>query len=132
PEVQITKQGGFESFESPDGKFLYYTRGRGIPGIWRVAIEGGEEQLVLEQHQAGLWRYWRIVEQGIYFATASEAGPLIEFFSFATGQVSEIGRPTRGPEKYIPGLAVSPDGRSLLYVQMDQSGSDLMMVENFR
>ena len=30
------------------------------------------------------------------------------------------------------GLAVSPDGRYLLFAQNDFSGSDLMLVENFR
>ncbi len=29
-------------------------------------------------------------------------------------------------------LTVSPDGQRLLYSQIDQSGSDLMLVENFR
>jgi Tol biopolymer transport system component len=28
--------------------------------------------------------------------------------------------------------AVSPDGRSIIYQQQDQAGSDLMLVENFR
>ena len=27
---------------------------------------------------------------------------------------------------------VSPDGRSLLYTQVDEGGSDLMLVDNFR
>ena len=30
------------------------------------------------------------------------------------------------------GLAVSPDGRYLLFAQNDFSGSDLMLVENFK
>lgn len=29
-------------------------------------------------------------------------------------------------------LAVSPDGRWLLYPQVDQAGSDILLVENFR
>lgn len=131
--VQVTREGGFEGFESPDGKSLYYAKGRSIPGIWQVPIEGGEERLVLDHHQAGLWRYWRVADQGIYFVTAATPGPsLLEFFSFATGQVSEVARLERAPEKYTPGLAVSPDGRHLLCVWQDRSGSDLMMVENFR
>ena len=53
PAVQITTQGGFEGFESPDGKYFYYTKGRGIPGICRVPVEGGQEVPVIESHQAG-------------------------------------------------------------------------------
>jgi hypothetical protein len=29
-------------------------------------------------------------------------------------------------------LSISPDGRWVLYTQMDQAGSDLMLVENYR
>ena len=30
------------------------------------------------------------------------------------------------------GFAVSPDEKTILYTQVDQEGSDLMLVENFR
>jgi Tol biopolymer transport system component/DNA-binding winged helix-turn-helix (wHTH) protein len=130
--VQVTEQGGFEGFESFDGKSLYYTKGRAIPGLWRMPTAGGKEEFVTGHHQAGLWRYWRVTEQGIYFATATSAGAMLEFYSFANKQISEVVRLSRGAERYLPGLAVSPDGRSLLYCQMDRSGSDIMMVENFR
>jgi hypothetical protein len=30
------------------------------------------------------------------------------------------------------GLTLSPDGRWMLFTQMDQGGSELMLVENFR
>ena len=57
---------------------------------------------------------------------------VIEYYSFATGDV----KPVAVPEKQILptylGLSVSPDGRWLLYTQADQRGSDLMLVENFR
>ena len=73
-----------------------------------------------------------MVEQGIYFATTTEAGSSLAFLSFVFGRVSEIARLPKGSERKIPGLAVAPHGRSLLYARMDRSGSDLMMVEDFR
>jgi len=33
----------------------------------------------------------------------------------------------RGP----PGLTISPDGHWILYTRIDQSGSDIMLLENF-
>jgi Tol biopolymer transport system component len=133
PATQVTKQGGFEGFESSDGKFLYYGRGQGIPGIWRVPTAGGEETLVLDHHRVGNWRYWAVVELGIYFATAENPKqPLIEFFNFRTGQISPVAMLEKPIPKYVPGLSVSPDGRSLIWAQIDQEGSDIMLMEDFR
>jgi dipeptidyl aminopeptidase/acylaminoacyl peptidase len=133
PAVQVTRKGGFEGFETADGRYLYYLKGREIPGIWRVPSGGGEETSVTEHAQAGLWRSWRLAATGIYYATAaSPDGPRLEFMDLATGNVREIDRTIRPPDATIPSLAVSPDGRSLLYAQYDQSGSNIMMVEYFR
>jgi hypothetical protein len=52
-----------------------------------------------------------------------------QFMSFATGKVKTVA-PMSGPT--AEGLSVSPDGRSLLFSQLDETGSDLMLVENFR
>ena len=132
PPVQVTKHGGFEGFESFDGKFFYYSKGRAVPGIYKVPVAGGEETLVLDHHQAGLWRYWAVTNEGIYFATAETASsPVIEFLSFATNKISQIAKLNAPLFRTDPGLAISPDGQSLLLVQMDQRGSDIMLVENF-
>jgi eukaryotic-like serine/threonine-protein kinase len=131
--VQVTKQGGFDNMESPDGKFLYYAKGRGLSGIWRVPTTGGEETLVLDMQRSGYWRQWTVVDQGIYFVTAdTPKRPLIKFFSFATGKaptVSALEKPLPGTTS---GLSVSPDGRRLIWTQADQTSSDLMLMENFR
>ena len=129
----MTQQGGFEGFESPDGRFFYYAKGRGIPGIWRIPVEGGAETPVLDHHQAGLWRSWAVVEEGIYFVTAEKpTRPLIEFFSFATGKVTQITALEKPVIQGIWGLAVSPDRQWLLFTQVDQQSSDIMLMENFR
>jgi YD repeat-containing protein len=131
--TQVTKQGGFEGFESIDGKHFYYSKGRSVPGIWQIPVIGGEETLLLDHHKAGYWRFWAVAEKGIYFATANEpARPVIEFFNIATRKVTTIATLDKPLSPSDPGLTVSQNGRSLLYAQMDQSGSDLMLIENFR
>jgi Tol biopolymer transport system component/DNA-binding winged helix-turn-helix (wHTH) protein len=130
--VQVTDHGGFEAFESPDGKTLFYNKGRALAGLWRRPAGGGPEEFVTDHHQAGLWRFWRVSGEGLFFATAPADGARLEFLNLTTRQITEITRLPRGVERYVPGLAVSPDGRSILYCQKDRSGSDLMMVEHFR
>jgi dipeptidyl aminopeptidase/acylaminoacyl peptidase len=131
--IQVTKRGGFEAFESPDGELLYYTKGRGPGGIWQMPVAGGEERQAPELLGAGYWRYWAVQEQGIYFvAPVASARPAIKFFSFATRRVTQLGVLERDPLQGPPGFTVSPDGRWVLYAQADQSISDIMLVENFR
>jgi Tol biopolymer transport system component len=130
--MQMTQEGGFEGFESHDGKFFYYAKGRAVPGIWQIPTGGGKETLLLDHHNAGYWRHWAVAEKGIYFATANTPSqPVIELFSFATGKVTQVAALDRSLSRSEPGLAISPDGRWLLFAQMDQSGSDVMLVENF-
>ncbi len=133
--VMITKQGegGHLSVESPDGQFLYYQKRRLVPGIWRVPVAGGAETLILDHHRAGFWRHWTVLEQGIYFATAERPEqPLIEFFSFATGRVTLVATLQKRIDPWAAGLDVSPDGRWLVWSQVDQVGNDIMLMENFR
>jgi len=46
--VAVTRYGGYVAHESNDGRFVYYSKGRGQTSLWRVPAEGGEEQQVLE------------------------------------------------------------------------------------
>jgi len=132
--VQVTKRGGFAAFESPDGKFVYHTRGFGATGIWRVAVDSGEETPVLvDQPKLGYWGYWAVVDEGIYFVNVEvKLHPTIEFFSFATGRVTQIAAMEKEAVLASPGFAISPDGRWILYAQVDQSGGDITLVENFQ
>ena len=100
--------------------------------IWQKPVAGGAETLLLDHHKAGYWRFWAVTPKGIYFATANEpAHPIIEFFNLATSKVTTIATLDKPLSPSEPGLTVAPNGRSLLFAQKDQSGSDLMLVENF-
>jgi hypothetical protein len=124
--TQVTKNGGTELQESPDGRFIYYVRDK---GVWQVSVAGGQEVRVTGP--LGVQENVAVSRSGIYFMTPPDQNgnwPL-QFFSFADGKVKTITRIEKYPEW---GLAVSPDERWLLYPQLDAVESDLMLVENFR
>jgi eukaryotic-like serine/threonine-protein kinase len=128
--VEVTRQGGREAFESLDGKFVYYSKGSSIPGIWRIPATGGEEIRILDEVVQG---FWALLDIGIYFVnTKARPLPTIEFFNFATGRTTQSAAIEKDLDLVIPALAISPDGRKILYVQVDHRESDIMLMENFR
>lgn len=137
--VQVTRDGGFRAAESPDGKFLYYTKRPGSPtaggprgSLWRVPVGGGEEvELASALPPLGAFQ---VTERGVfYLLPTGEAERALHFFDFSARTSRVV--VTLAAEKLLMrgagGFSVSPDGRHLLYTQVDQSGSDLMLVENF-
>jgi Tol biopolymer transport system component len=124
---------GREAVESPDGKFFYYVKAYGEENdscLWRVPTDGGEETPVVDSlHPLGSQLV--VMEDGIYFISKPDEKGVsyIRFKDLAKGEVRTIA-PIRGQVYY--GFTVSPDRRSFLYTQADDSGSDLMLVENFR
>ncbi|MBV8807845.1 MAG: PD40 domain-containing protein [Acidobacteriaceae bacterium] len=131
--VQVTRGGGFDAFESPDGKLLYYAK-EFTPGLWSVPVDGGPEALVLNSVRH-FW--WTIADTGIYFVTSRgsprpDAPSQLNFYSFGTQTVIQVGMIEHELALSAPSLAVSRDGRQLLTLHLDQPGSDLVLVDNFR
>ena len=68
PAVQVTRQGGINAVESEDGRYLYFAKGRGKPGVWRRPLNGdinSREEPVLESVQ--FWGLWALAKGGIYY-----------------------------------------------------------------
>ena len=134
--VQVTKKGGAGPVESPDGKFVFYAKAGGSPGaaVWSVPAEGGEEVAVLDSPRLVHGSAWAVVEQRIYFIDRERSEALVaegflKFFHFDTRRVTRIASLGDAAPRQV---VVSPDGSWILYVQDDQGGADLMLVENFR
>jgi Tol biopolymer transport system component len=126
--IQVTKVGGVYGVESDDGRTLYFSK-IAQAGIWKTPLDGGEETRISEQ-PAG-WYNWALTRSGIYFLNTSVTPNRLEFLDFASGGTT----PILSLEKAAPpfgGLAISPDHKSLLYSQIDQDDSYLMLVKNFR
>jgi hypothetical protein len=116
-----------EYVESADGKAIFVTDAN--MGLWRVPIEGGESRQVLES--LANFDAYKVTDDGIYFIPSPHAtkGYSIRFLELATGEIrtiAELGK------LGCRDLAIAPDRRWALYTQINQSGGDLMLVENFR
>ena len=127
---QVTQQSAEAPTVSPDGKWLYYTKRDGADGLWRMPIDGTEQQE--ELIAADVFRYnYAIARDGVYWvpAAATDRTSSIRFLNLSTHAATELLRIDKPVDL---GLAVSPDGDTLLFTQIDYIGQDLMLVENFR
>ena len=132
PAMQVTSNGGFAPLESADGKYLYYTK-FDSPGAFRVPVSGGEEVTILEEPPQGYWGYFAVAANGLYYTgDTGNHKPGLKLYDFATKKISVVTALDKEPYYGAPGLAVSPDGRSVLYVQLDEGRDSLMLAENFR
>ncbi|MDE3165344.1 MAG: PD40 domain-containing protein, partial [Acidobacteriota bacterium] len=121
-----------EAIESADGKRLYFFRNDRHDGIWTVPVEGGAEEVVPELASVKPTRSWAVHPDGIlFFEHAAGLTPVIRFFDFASHKITTVLTPDRPPGMTKPGLDLSPDGRRLLYTQVDQRIEGLMILENF-
>jgi eukaryotic-like serine/threonine-protein kinase len=149
--VQVTRGGGFYPQESPDGRFLYYVKGLLNTELWRgpgsnAAADTAYEPVPGFPRPPG-WGAWVPTAGGIYGigrmskGVSNQAGLgqrdvskpsyAIQFYDVETRQLTPVY--SLGSLEGMGRPAVSPDGRWLVWNQLDKiEGGDLRLVENFR
>ena len=137
PAVQLTRDGGFAPTLSPDGKFFYYLRSRAAGGLRRIPVGGGAEEELLPSLGD---RNWAVAAGGIYvfrmgsgatgFYGTNQPAELL-FYDFGSRHLKKTGftTPLRIGNN---GLALSPDGKRLVFPQLDEFGSNINLVEHFQ
>jgi Tol biopolymer transport system component len=124
---QVTHAGA----EAPvvEGDWLYFTRAEGADGLWRQPVGGGPAERVLKS----LFRYnYAVTSKGVYYVASPprpDGASSVQFLDFATRADTTI---APIDARVDLGLAVSPDGKYLLFTKIDYLGADLMLVEKFR
>jgi Tol biopolymer transport system component/DNA-binding winged helix-turn-helix (wHTH) protein len=129
-ERQITKAGGFASYESPDGKSLLFTKLDGA-GVWSLPRSGGPEVRILEAPHVGDWGQVAVTEQGIYFMDSDAAdGPTINYFAFQTKSIRKVFTfaSDKSSVPWAANLGASRDGRIVYFVQ-GMTKSSIVMAE---
>jgi eukaryotic-like serine/threonine-protein kinase len=135
--VPVTRSGGANGRESPDGKYLYYGKrmdmGPAYPSppnsLWRLPLDEGEAKAEVIVPEIASTFNFTVSNRGAYYLTPWQNGSCeIRFWDAATRKTSFLWKMDKRPWS---GMTVSPDGRYLLFAQIDRQQSELMLVESF-
>jgi len=130
--IIVSSEPAFGFRESFDSETLYFVDGWTNARLKKVPINQTSSASPVEGmpllKDAALWT---VVPGGIYFVPA-DAARSICYFDFSTRRVRRITEVDRDFNSANGGLSVSPDGRWILYSQVDEVNSDIMLVDHFR
>ena len=130
PQQLSRRPGAAQPVESADGKYVIYRSRR---SIWRVPVEGGEEEEFIIPDRDMFSTTLQATKKGLYYMEfeRSSRSQLVSFYDFALKKSSTVFR-MRNAGFGSASYSVSPDGRYLLYSRVDQSQTNLVVVDNFR
>jgi Tol biopolymer transport system component/DNA-binding winged helix-turn-helix (wHTH) protein len=123
-----TGRDGMNPQESPDGTMLYYASRRANTALVALSLKDGSSETVEGLPPVSSANQWLIAGAGIYFVP-TEAPKSLFYFDFATGKSRQVF------ENSLPlaeGFSFSPDGAFLLYAQVDESSTAIMLADHFR
>ena len=121
---------GDRSQESFDGMTIYFASHDDNTTLKKMAVSGqsGTESEVDGMPRVRDSSLWALSPDGIYFVPA-EAPRSLRYYDFASKQIRPI---VEGDRDFGDGLSVSPDGRWIIYSQVADVNSDIMLVDHFR
>jgi Tol biopolymer transport system component/DNA-binding winged helix-turn-helix (wHTH) protein len=127
----MTAAGGYAAEESPDGRWLYFSRADAA-GIWRRRLAAGADaaaERVTDRLAPEDWADWAVGERGLYLRALLPGRQEASLVFLASGS-SEPVELAPLPEQGWSGFAVSPDGEWLVYPRADRYTCDLRAIEN--
>ena len=79
------------------------------------------------------WGGWALTGKGIYFAKIDSKGlGHISYYDFDTKKAKPIFVTPKPIWPYSTKIDISPDGRSLVFVEVDEYSSNIILTQNFQ
>jgi Tol biopolymer transport system component len=132
PKPLVKEMGVAQPVESPDGKYIYYRSRR---SFWRVPVGGGEpEEAIVPEHDL-LWATTlQLTRKGAYYAEfqRSMRAWVVSFYDFATKKSTVAFKLDNPDFRRGHQFSISPDEKYIIYPKVDESQTDLVLVQNFR
>jgi hypothetical protein len=134
--LQVTKGGGYQALESPDGQTVYYAKERHAPGVWSVPVNGGTESMVSELAWQNLWA---VANDGVYYFDLSGQDQQVfdtprqiplRKIDLVTKKVTTVTSILTDLPDGAPALDVIGDGKYLAWVGRREHRSELMLIRN--
>jgi len=127
--VPLSAQAAYSPLESLDGKTIYFGSRPSRPTLESLPVERPGTESPLE----GMPRllnadFWTITAGGIYSVPA-DAQRSFRYFDFNTRKIRQVFDAQR---QLAGGMSVSPDGRWILYSEVDEENRDIMLIDPFR
>ncbi|NYF88050.1 winged helix-turn-helix domain-containing protein [Tunturiibacter empetritectus] len=128
--VQLASVPAATPLASPDGQYVYFFRKK---RLWRMLPDGSSpEELKGMPELSFQGAEWFPSKAGIYFMTHENGKTTIELFDTGTQKVRPVFSLENASPYWIGAMPVSPDGKWMLFPQVDGHSSNLMMIENMQ
>ena len=101
----------------------------------KIPAAGGEPEEAFEgQHDMWGPTTLQISKKGIYFTEFErrQRGMVVSFYDFAAKKSSTVFRLEKANWGNGGSYSISPDGKSILYARVDQSQTNLILIDNFK
>ena len=109
PAVQITRNGGVEAFESPDGTGIFFIRTSEAATLYRQPVAGGAETPVTGMSKVDLGNWRPAGNTVLHWAQVKPDYTKLHEFNLAAGQTREIQTDSEGTP--VQGLSVNLRGQ---------------------
>jgi Tol biopolymer transport system component/DNA-binding winged helix-turn-helix (wHTH) protein len=133
--TRVTRSGGYQAREAPDGRWLYFTRWD-EPGLWRRPLRRGvldepEERVVDGEIDARDRSDWAVTSEGIYFVGTGDGsgGDGAHLTLWSPERRTVVRRTPLEGDPVRPSLAITPDGRGAVLAELHRVVSDLVLAE---
>jgi Tol biopolymer transport system component len=126
---QMTTEGGMVGMESADARWLYFTH-YGESGLWRCPVAGGAEKKIFDGPPTGNLNYWTLSGGYIYSLAERDGRFTLQRVDPETGRSQIVYTLKHDPTPFA-GISLTPDGKHVIFAELDQASSGLTIVEHF-